>query len=315
MKKSILSLALVLALLLGSMPAGAATVKNNQVYWTGNQYLDEAWTGVNVSIIDGKKNMTKRLFKKQAYYATVSGEWIYFLKMDPDAEIIVGNIVRMKKDGSKLTEITKGNKAGKFFIQGQSIYYNAYDEKYNNNIYVSKLDGTGEKLLVKKISFWSYVIGKGLIYYVDTAGDSLLHSMKLDGTGIKTISTSPVNSSGGYQLFGDTLFFSEQGETTTKLYLVDSTGKNKVSFTSEASVSPIAYINQWFYFEEVKSKDGIDTTTLEKVKRDGTQKKTVAKLGTGDIFIGQLDTSIIYKTSSGKIYQIGLDGKITKPTN
>jgi hypothetical protein len=214
------------------------------------------------------------LFNEQAYYATVAGDWIYFLKMNTDEEIIIGNIVRMKKDGSQLTEITKGNKAGKFFIQGQSIYYDAYDDKYNSNIYVSRLDGTG----------------------------------------IKSISTSPVSLSGGYKLFGDTLFFSEQGEAATKLYLVDSTGKNKVSITSQASVRPIAYINQWFYFEEVTSKNGLEIQSLAKVKRDGTQKKTIAKLGTGDMFIGQLETSIIYKSSDGKIYQIGLDGKITKPT-
>lgn len=215
----------------------------------------------------------------------------------------------MKKDGSKLTEITKGNKAGKFFIQGKSIYYSAYDDEYNSNLYVIKLDGTGKKTLVKKISFWSYTFGNGKILYVD----SLLYSMKLDGTGIKSVSTSPVNPSEGYKLFGDTLFYSEQGEATTKWYLVDGNGKNKVSSTSQASVVPVAYLNKWFYFEEVTSKDGVQTRTLAKVKRDGTQKKMIANLDVQDMYIGLVGSSLIYKTSASKVYQIGLDGKITKP--
>jgi hypothetical protein len=176
-----------------------------------------------------------------------------------------------------------------------------------------KLDGTGTKKLLKKISFWSYIVSKGSIFYVDTGGDSLLHSMKLDGTGITSVSTNPVNPSDGYKIYGDTLFYSEYGEASTQWYLADITGKNKVSLTSTASVSPVAYLNQWFYFEEMTSKNGVQTQTLAKVKRDGTQKKTVAKLGAEDTFIGLLGTSFIYKTSAGKVYQIALDGKMTKP--
>jgi hypothetical protein len=313
MKKISLSLAIVLAILLGSMPALAAIGKSNLVYWIG-EYQEEAWTGINVSTIDGKKNTSKRLFKEPASSIAIMGDWVYFVKQDPNAEIRIGNITKMKKDGTQLREITKGNRVGQFKIEGQSIYYDAYDDDNNLTLNVMKLDGTGTKLLIAKLPTWSYIVGKGTIFYVDTSGDRLLHQMKLDGTDQSVISSGEVQSSEGYKLFGDTLFYSEFGTDVTKWYLVDVTGKNKVSLTSKVEIRPVSYLNQWFYFEEVMtSKNGTQTQTLVKIKRDGTQKKTVANLGAKDRFIGLLDNSFVYKTSADKVYQIGLDGKIKKP--
>lgn len=312
MRKTLLSLAVVLGLLVGSIPAGtaAAAGANNQIVWIGD-YLDKAWTGVNITTVDGKKNTSKSLYKGQATSLAVSGDWIYFLKQDPDAEILIGNIVKIKKDGTQLTEITHGNKVGQFSIEGQAIYYYAYDEDYNSNLNVMKLDGTGSKQVSAKLPFWSYTLGKGYVFYVETSGDSKLHRMKLDGTGKTTISSTVVDPWEGYKLMGDVLFYSELAGGSTKWNLMDITGKNKVSGSTKAGVVPVAYVNSWFYFEEITSKNGVQTAmTLVKIKREETQKKTVAKLGLGDKYLGLLNNYFIYKTPAGKVYQIGQDGKI-----
>lgn len=312
MKKIVASLVIVLALVAGSVSVWAAS-KSVQMFWTGNQFEDEAWTGVNVTTFDGKKVATKRLFKEQAYYATVSGDWVYFLKFNQDEEIIIGDIYRMKKDGTKLTPLTKSNKAGRFFIEGKSIYYDAYDDKWEHrNLYVMSLDGKGAKISAKDFNDWNYTISQGVVYYVNQEKDGKLYSMKVNGTAKKALSSGSVSD---YAVLGNTLFYSESGEKGTKMYMVDTNGKNKVTVSVAAQqIRPLAALNQWIYFEQMKIDTKTDdvTRTLEKIKRDGKQRTTVATLTTSDVFVGQSDSGFLYKSVDGKLFHVALDGKITK---
>ena len=308
MKKSVVAFVVMLALIAGSASAWAAS-KSTQLIWAGNQYEDEAWTGVNVTTVDGQKLSTKRLFKEQAYYAKASGDWVYFLRFNPDEEIVIGNIYKMKKDGSKLTQLTKDNKAGRFFIEGNSIYYDAYDADYKSHIYVMNLDGKGAKISVKNIDFWDYTISKGFVYW---PADGKLYSMKVNGTGKKALSSASVSD---YAAFGDTVFYSEPGDKETKSYLVDATGKNKVKLPEKGSVRSVALQGQWFFYEtnDVNAKDGTVSRNLVKVKRDGTGRKTVASLSPDDGLVGATDNGFVYKTPDSKLYLVTADGKKTKP--
>ncbi|OAB40773.1 hypothetical protein PMSD_00900 [Paenibacillus macquariensis subsp. defensor] len=79
--------------------------------------------------------------------------------------------------------------------------------------------------------------------------------------------------------------------------------------------SPQLDISKQFFFEEaVVNKSKKMVRTLTKINRDGTQKKVIATLAEGDRFISELGTTFVFKTNSGKIYQIGKDGKDTEPT-
>ena len=311
MKKSIVSLFVVIALMVGSVSAWAAS-KNAQIFWTGYQYEDGDWTGVNVTTFDGKKFATKRLYKEQAFYATVSGDWVYFLKFNQDEEIIIGNLYRMKKDGTKLTQLTKSNKVGRFFIEGNSIYYDAYDDKYeHHNLYVMSLDGKGAKISAKDFNDWNYTISQGIVYYVNQAQEGKLYTMKVNGTGKKALSTGGVSD---YAVFGNTIFYSEYGEKGTKAYMLDTTGKNKVTVSTAAQqIRPLAALNQWIYFEQISvdAKSGEAIRTLEKIKRDGKQQTKVAAL-TNESLLGHADSGFIYKSGDGKLYHVALDGKVTK---
>jgi len=314
MKRILFSAVLVVVLLVGALPASAA-VKENRVVWLGN-YDEAASKGVNLSIIDGKSNVTKRIYKDDAFFPTIVGDWIYFLKQEPESDVIMGQIVKVKADGSDLTEVTKQNTYSEFTVDGKMIYLGGYDKDYNYQIGSMNLDGTGEKILLPNLTFWSYVVSKGYVFYVDT-DNSLLYRMKLDGSGKTAISTKSVEPrDGGYSLFDNTLFFSEEGTNNTRnWYLLDVTGTNKKSFSSKGAISPIGYQNKQFFFEEaVVNKSKKTIRTLTKINRDGTQKKAIATIAEGDRFIGELGVNFIFKTTSGEIYQIGLDGKVTKPT-
>lgn len=309
MRKIVASLVIVLALVAGSVSASAAS-KSAQIFWTG---YHEDWTGVNVTTLDGKKVASKRLFKEQAYYATVSGDWVYFLKFNQDEEIVIGDIYRMKKDGTKLTQLTKSNKVGRFFIEGKSIYYDAYDDKWeHHNLYVMSLDGKGAKISAKDFNDWNYTISKGIVYYVNQEKDGKLYTMKVNGTGKKALSTGGVSD---YAVLGDTIFYSESGEKGTKAYMMDATGKNKVTVSTAAqSIRPLAALSQWIYFEQttIDMKSGEATRTLQKIKRDGKQQTKVAALTDNDSFIGHADSGFVYQSVDGKLYHVALDGKVTK---
>jgi len=78
------------------------------------------------------------------------------------------------------------------------------------------LDGTGEKILLPNLTFWSYVVSNGYVFYVDT-DNSLLYRMTLDGNGKTAISTKSVeHRDGDYSLFDNTLFFSKEGVINTR---------------------------------------------------------------------------------------------------
>ncbi|BBI31029.1 DUF5050 domain-containing protein [Cohnella abietis] len=315
MKKTIFALGITLALLIGSIPATAATKASNVFFWLGD-YQDKNWAGVNASTLDGKTNASKRLFKGDARFLTVAGDWVYFLQQDPDSEVIAGNIIRMKKDGTGSKEVTTGNKVSRFSINGQTLYYASYDDDYNTQLCSMKLDGTGSKILLKKLSFWSYEIANGLVYYVDTEDNSRLYQMKLNGTGKTAISKGSVDPYEGYKIYGDTLFYSESDANgfNGSSNLTDLNGKNKVTLPSKASIRPVSYQNQWFYYEEATyGKNGnITALVLVKIKRDGTQKKVIAKLGAPDQFLGLQGTSFVYKAPEGKLYTVTTEGKITR---
>jgi len=307
MKRSLLTLGIILSLIMGCIPTMAASPVKPVINWAGD-YSDENWIGVNVTTLDGKTNPSKRLFKGDARYLAVAGDWVYFLKQDPDSDVVAGDIMRMKKDGTGLAQVTKGNRVSRFSIDGQTIYYGAYDDNYDNQLKSMKLDGSASKIVIKKLSFWSYLAVNGTLFYVDTAGDGRLYSMKFDGKGKTAISKGKVDPYEGYKLYDGVLYYSEYEAQAAggKGYLVDLNGKNKVTISSKASIRPISYQKQLFYYEEATlGKDGnVTALTLVQIKRDGTQKKTIAKLAVGDQFIGQQGTTFLYKTASNKFYTV-----------
>ncbi|OAB40774.1 hypothetical protein PMSD_00905 [Paenibacillus macquariensis subsp. defensor] len=81
MKKILVSTILAVVLLIATLSVSAA-VKENKVVWLGN-YDEAASKGVNLSINDGKANVTKRIYKDDAFFPTIVGDWIYFLKQEP----------------------------------------------------------------------------------------------------------------------------------------------------------------------------------------------------------------------------------------
>lgn len=304
MKKTLLTFGIILSLILGSIPAMAASPAKPVLVWAGD-YSDENWIGVNATTLDGKTNPTKRLIKEDARFLAVAGDWVYFLKQDPDSEVVAGNITKMKKDGTKSTEITKGNKVSNFSIDDQTIYYGAYDENYEVQLWSMKLDGSGSKLISKELVSWSYQASKGTIFYVNTREDSKLYSMKPDGKSKSAISKAEVDPYNGYKLYDGVLYYSESSAPTVA-YLQDLNGKNKVKITSKANIRPISYQKQLFYYEEATTdRNGTVTAlTLIQVKRDGTQKKTIAKLAVGDQFVGSDGNTFVYKTAKNKFYTV-----------
>ncbi|MEC0094378.1 hypothetical protein [Paenibacillus macquariensis] len=66
MKKILVSTILAVVLLIGALPVSAA-VKKNKVVWLGN-YDEPASKAVNLSVIDGKTNVTERIYKDNALF-------------------------------------------------------------------------------------------------------------------------------------------------------------------------------------------------------------------------------------------------------
>ncbi|MEC0094379.1 DUF5050 domain-containing protein [Paenibacillus macquariensis] len=120
------------------------------------------------------------------------------MKQEPGSDVIMGQIVKVKADGSELTEVTKQYTYSGLTVDGKIIYFGGYDKDYNYQIGSMNLDGTGEKILLPNPTFWSYVMSKGNVFYVDT-DNSLLYRLKFDGNGKPAISTKIVEPRvGGY---------------------------------------------------------------------------------------------------------------------
>lgn len=71
MKKILFLAILVEVLLIEALPASAA-VTDNKAVWLSN-YDEAASKRVNLSIIDGKANVTKRIYKDDAFFPTIVG--------------------------------------------------------------------------------------------------------------------------------------------------------------------------------------------------------------------------------------------------
>lgn len=311
-----LSLLLTTVMAFPASTAAAAPAVDNKLIWVGD-YNEPNWEGINLTVVDGKTNTTKRLFKGDVRAMAVSGDWIYFLKQDPDADVIVGDIMKMKKDGSALSQVTKGNDIQQFTLEGKLFYYGGYDQDYNLQFGTMNLDGSGRKVLNANLPYWSYRNGKGYIFYVDTAGDSRLYRTTLDGKAKTALSAGEVAPrDGGYALYGDVLFYAEQGKTekdSIKWSLVDVTGKNKKTFSTTGWVAPIGYLNKQFFYEEtVTNAAKKEVRTLTRINRDGSAKKALSVLAADDRYIGMVGTNLVYKTPAGKVYQITQAGKVLK---
>lgn len=147
------------------------------------------------------------------------------------------------------------------------------------------------------------MIHTGYIYYVDRNNEKL-YRMKLDGTGVKAISSEPVDS---VEIYGDILFFAEHGPKNYKANLVDQKSTKRKVFLSESHIEPLRYHNNKFYYLIWGSTENYIYVS----DRYSGKKNKLFSLRKDDYFLGNFGEDFVFESySRGFAFKVGYNGKI-----
>lgn len=124
------------------------------------------------------------LLEKNGWNISVVNNWIYYL--DLSCNEVLGELYKMKTDGSEREKLTADNTVYWFSIAGNWIYYAV---KVNNQgtIYKCKTDGSDQTLLLEGVPFDDYdwiglmVDGDWIYYTVKDKGKNILYMLSTDG--------------------------------------------------------------------------------------------------------------------------------------
>lgn len=118
--------------------AAPISVADNWVYYYKNDKLYRVKT-------DGTER--EKISDKEITYFQIDGNWIYYIYENDDAEYIA----KMKLNGEDSQRLAKADDSeyyGALHVKGGNIYYitTEYDEDYNSEHYLYKMNKKGEKL-------------------------------------------------------------------------------------------------------------------------------------------------------------------------
>lgn len=207
----------------------------------------------------------------------VQGEWIYYSSRDWG--VTKKGIYKIKKDGSNKVRISE-DKAFKVLLVDEYLYYSTVTLDDNNNritsLFKIKTDGTLKTLLIENEAEYlsgyngEFVISNGYIYYVNTADNYRIYSIKMDGTDNKKVSDEILGDEHGIgkiNVEGDWIYYTKitNSNRVTNLYRMKLDGTEISNITSD-DVADLNVDGEWIYYT-MKFAD-----TLFKMKADGTGK-------------------------------------------
>ncbi|WP_434749985.1 DUF5050 domain-containing protein [Paenibacillus amylolyticus] len=313
MRRKWLIALLSVTMLFGVVPAYGAedSGESQSLVWEG--YIPNT-SGSEIFFTTSTSSESKVIFNSPTEIRTskLVGEWVYFLLLDGTSESFA-HIVKIKKDGSAFTYVSKDADYLHFQIAGDTIYFLKRKKGMDVDAPMSfgsmKMDGTDEKIIRPNSTFnvvgAPFKIYKGHVYYVDR-NNGKLYRMKLDGTGTKVISSQKIDS---YEIFNNMLFFEEDGPNNSKGILVDLNSQKRKTFNTINGIQPLGYDNNRLYYLTWG-----DTGQVIYVFDGYTGKKNkLLYLPFYDFFSGKVGKEFVFKSSSkGIVYKVGYDGTVKK---
>jgi len=188
-------------------------------------------------------------------HANIIGEWIYYCNVDDFSQPNIGQIYRMRLDGSNKTLLYNSQ----CFITGISrswIYYK--DCQDPGALYKMHLDGSGkEKVNIRFLGSPNFI--GDWIYYSDILEENI-YRIKSDGSSKTKLCNDKVhflNVDNGW------IYYTNVNENY-KLYKMQLDGTNKTKI-SDDNCSMVQVIGEWIYYH---GSEG----SIYKIKLDGTGK-------------------------------------------
>ena len=215
-------------------------------------------------IVKFEKDKETNLTEETAYSMTLINDTIYYLTISSSNTIDLNSV---KTNGENLTKIkTLYTSISKFYIDDGYVYY--VSNKDNIGIYKLSLE-TSEESTVMLANVQDFVLDKDLIYFTDNVG--FLHSVKLDGTDKKDISTD--YNIKNIQILGKWIYYYD--EINKKICKCDLKGeKSKEIVSLEATRTKINIANGVIYYLD-NSKDESQIYQMYRVKENGKKSKAI----------------------------------------
>lgn len=179
--------------------------------------------------------------------------------------------------------------------------YNTYLGSY---IYKVKEDGTNKKIIRKNISCGQIVNSGDWLYFNNYSDSGRLYKMKVDGTGLKKLST--ITETAFITVYKDRVYFMKDAGYSAALYSVGTNGTKQITY-SKKGVSSYYIVKGELFFTEHPYYN-----RLNKMKLNGTSKKAIfPKISAWDL---KTDGSYLYyyEESNNSVVQLSLDGKKQK---
>lgn len=253
-------------------------------------------------IVKIEKGKETQLTEETAYSMTLVDDTIYYLTISSTNTIDLNSV---KTTGADLNKIkTLYTAISKFYIEDGYVYY--VSNKDNVGLYKISLE-TNEESTITLANIQDFVLDKNLIYFTDNVG--YLHSVKLDGTDKKDISTEYTIKN--IQILKNWIYFYD--ETENALCKIKKNGSSKKKTVATFVNNEIYNVTnkKIYYYDELNKKickcDLKGKKSKEVVSLDATRTKINIANGIIYYLDNSKDESQIYQ-----MYRVKENGKQTK---
>ncbi|MCM3267596.1 DUF5050 domain-containing protein [Paenibacillus elgii] len=152
-------------------------VVDDWIYYTVRDKAADKNLGIFKMKTDGSQRT--QISSAGAYSVWVRDGWIYYIAGNG---MMINGIHKMKTDGSEDTAIVSGQVGGRFYLDGDLMYFMMPDKEHApNSLFQIKTDGTGKKKLQDEVN--AVAVIDGWVYYSTVSSAKKgIYKMSADGT-------------------------------------------------------------------------------------------------------------------------------------
>lgn len=249
-------------------------------------------------------NIVKADSTGQSTAVLQSGDYIYYVNQTNK------NLCSIKKDGTEIKILSKDKVNGNIVIKGNYIYYGTQDNKivknkFYNQIYKIKKDGTGKTKLADLEAYSTYIdcIDGDYIYFTKTSlksGDTRLHRVTTSGTKLSQLTNGAYDVSiADKKIYYHVLYGG--GPNIGNLFSMNLDGTNKKLLRKNVTKFIISG-SEIFYTSAESPEEDVYLQYLNKMNVDNTKNEVIAKIG--EARICEITKAVTCYTSNSKLYQM-----------
>lgn len=250
---------------------------------------------------------------EQSAMVLQSGNYIYYVNQTNKY------LCSIKKDGTGAAVLSKDKVNGNIIIKGNWIYYGTQNNKvvknkFYNQIYKIKKDGTGKTKLADMEAYSTYIdyMDGSYIYFTKTSlesGGTKLYRVTTSGTKLSQLTTGAYNVSIANKKIYYHLLYGG-GPNIGNLYSMSLDGTNKKLLRKNVTQFSING-NDIFYTTAEYGENEIYIQHLNRMNLDTNKNEVIAKIG--EARICEITRTATCYTSNSKLYQMNnTTGAITQ---